>query len=42
VGSCGQVASVSGLRDVAGSREHDNEPLDFIKGGKFLYKLSDC
>jgi len=26
---------------VAGSREHDNEPLGSIKGGKFLDEQSD-
>jgi hypothetical protein len=27
---------------VAGSGEHDNEPPRSIKGGEFLYRLSDC
>jgi hypothetical protein len=27
---------------VAGFCEHSNEPLGSIKGGEFIYQLSDC
>jgi hypothetical protein len=42
VGRCGLKSSGSGWGPVAGSCEHDNEPSGSIKGGDFLYKLSDC
>jgi hypothetical protein len=36
VGRCGLNASGSELGPVVGPWEHGNEPLDSIKGGKFL------
>jgi hypothetical protein len=38
VGGCGLDSSGS----VTGSCEHDNEPPGSIKGGEFLFYLSDC
>jgi hypothetical protein len=36
VGCCGVDSSGSGYGPMAGSREHGNEPLGSIEGGKFL------
>jgi hypothetical protein len=38
---CGLDSSVSEYEPLAGSCDHGDEPLDFIKGLEFLHQLSD-